>query len=107
MKKLLKTLLIVCAILLTASGAWWLYLVYGPRPAVQDVLPSGAMAFVQLSKPAEHWQKATQSELWKNIASIDLPKVLARNKVPSATITQVERWQKQTTAFFNSPLTKK
>ncbi len=107
MKKIFKILALVLLVIILAAGGWFLYLCYGPKTPIADVLPSGALAYVRLAKAGEHWQAATHSEFWKNISAIDLPKVLARNKVPQKNIDELKGQQAQLEGFFKSPLTQK
>jgi len=92
---------------IVAFGGWFLYLTYGPKLAIEDILPSGAVAYARLSHPAQHWQRGKKSEFWKNITAIDVRKVLARNNVPAAKVAQIENWRSQTVQFFDNPLAQK
>jgi hypothetical protein len=107
MNKTLKIFLIALSVLVFLSVGNFLYMAFGPKPAVEQVLPSGAIVYGRLLHPAKHWQNGAQSEFWKNVSSIDLPLVLERNHVPKAAITQVKYWQEKSAEFLNNPMTEK
>ncbi|MBI4309147.1 MAG: DUF3352 domain-containing protein [Candidatus Omnitrophica bacterium] len=106
MKKI-KILIAILLVPIVIAGGWFLYLLYSPKLAIEQILPSGAVAYARLAHPAAHWRNGTQSEFWKNIAAIDMPKVLARNKIPAARISQMERLRKEIVSFFDNPLIQK
>ncbi len=104
MPKIWKIILSVLALLIIAVGGWFLFFLYGPKLAFEDVLPEGAIVFARLEHPVTHWQNGMQSEFWKNISAINVPKVLDHNKVPKAFIDQYTQAQKKASDLFNNPL---
>lgn len=106
MNKTWKIVLSLTLAIIALIGAWALYQIYGPKIAVENVVPGNAVAYLRVANPSQHWQNLAESEFWKNASSIDIPKVLARNNMPAAQIAQVERFQKEMEAFLKNRLTK-
>lgn len=101
--------MVLTAVLLvvSAAGGWFVYVVYGPKPTVEEMLPQGPVMYTRLLNPAEHWHKALESEFWKNVGSIDIPAVMARNNMPPEKITAFSDAQKNIDQLFKSPLIQK
>lgn len=107
MPRIFSIFKVAAAAAVLAWAGWFLYALYGPKIAIEDILPSGAVVYARLAHPAEHWQKGSASEFWKNITAIDIPKVLSRNNVPASQVKQVEHWRSRALEFFNNPLVQK
>ena len=102
-----KTIILpVLALLILAAGA----LFFASRPLslpMEKIFPSGALMYVRLSHVATDEDRLTQSVFWRNISSIDLPKVLEHNHTLPKDVKQLRQMQQEMEAFFKNPLTKK
>jgi hypothetical protein len=100
-----KNFWIFSVLLVLMLGLW----VWFQRPGlpVEQVLPSHPLAFARLEHAQEHINQAINSDIGKNIATIDLPDVLSRNNFPPKDISDFQYWQKDLAKFWGNPLIKK
>ncbi len=96
----------VSALLILAAGA--LFFASRPLPlSMEQIFPSGALVYTRLSHVSGDTDQLTRSVFWKNISSIDLPKILEHNHTPLKDVKQLRQMQQEMETFLKNPLTKK
>ncbi len=102
-----KNIIIILAVILIVAAAFLCWLLRKPALTFEDVLPSDAIFYGRLAHVQGHLDQFTASDFFKNIAAIDVPKVLARNGFTDVRIAQVEQWRKSTQKVLDNSLLKK
>ncbi|MBF0489423.1 MAG: DUF3352 domain-containing protein [Candidatus Omnitrophica bacterium] len=103
-----KRMIIGLVLLIVMAIGMGIFLFTRPSTLKMDqVFPSKALMYGRLSHVATDLNQLAQSEFWKNISTVDVPKVLARNKVSSKDVVRLQKTQKEIEVILNSPLTKK
>ncbi|MBI3601614.1 MAG: DUF3352 domain-containing protein [Candidatus Omnitrophica bacterium] len=101
-----KTIILsVSAFFILAAGI--LFFVSRPLSLrMEQLFPSGALMYARLSHVTGDVDQFTQSVFWKNISTIDLPKVLEHNHTLPKDVQQLRQMQQDMEAFLKNPLTK-
>ena len=103
MKKII--FLILNIIIAVVLGFW----IWSQRPGlpIERILPSQALIFARLNHVQEHVDQIIRSDFGRNIAAIDLPDVLIRNKFSPRDIGDLKLWQHDLIRFWKNPLVKR
>ncbi len=104
MKNNLKIILGVVLIVALGVGGWFIYMTYGPKLSMEDVVPSKALVYGQLKNPITYWDNFEKSEFYKSLSSIDMPDVLRRNNVPQKKADQYQKSYQEILAILKNPM---
>ncbi len=74
---------------------------------MEEVFPAQAIFYARLDHVAQHVSEAGESSFWKNIASIDVSKVLTRNNVPAGKIKDIQQSLNAAYTFAQNPWAQK
>ncbi len=96
MKKIL--LLIVILALVVATASVLLFLDKGEKVAVEKVLPSGPVAYVDVKDLAGKWEDLTSTEFFANLSKIDIIALMKSSGTPAGEIAKAEAVIAQLTA---------
>jgi hypothetical protein len=100
-----KIVIILVLIILVGAGVF--FIVSRRSLTMEQIFPSRALIYTRFSHVGTDLGLYEQSSFWKNISSVDLPKVLEHNHVPARDIKRLVQVQKEMEMFFSSPLTRK
>jgi len=92
-----------CSILLAVILGYCLWAQRSGLPA-DSVMPSGAIFYARINHVEKHIDQVLRSDIGKNIAAIDLPEVLSRNRFDSKDIRYFQVWQKDLKKMWGNPL---
>ncbi len=104
MKNIFKSIMIILIVLAAVMGGWFLYHIYGPQLTMEEVLPSNALVYAQLKEPVRFWNSFEKSDLYKNVAGIDIPAVLKHNKVSPQKLDGFMKSYTQATTLMKNPI---
>ena len=99
MKKILFWVITFLFVLVLGFWIWC----QRPGLSVEKVLPAHPLLFVRLLHVHGHVDQVIKSDFGKNIAAIDVPEVLGRNKFSPKDIADYKHWQKSVLQFWNNP----
>lgn len=102
-----KNVFIVLFVMIVLGAIAWFLLTRGRSMAMEQIFPAQTLMYIRLSHLSKDLTQYSQSEFWKNVSSIDLPKVLEHNNVSQEDIKSLQNVQKEMETFFTNPLTKK
>lgn len=94
---------VMAVVLLAAAIALYLFFTRPPL-AIPAILPADAIYFARLVHPDKHLKEIGNSAFAKELAVIDIPKVMLKNGFSSDKITQVKEWQAQLNKILGHPL---
>lgn len=97
-------LFIILAVVLVLT----VFLLTRPKlKSMDQAFPSGVLGYLRVSHVAGDLQQFVQSPFWKNIASLDVARILEYNRVSAEDIKQLQKTQKELDVILANPLTKK
>jgi hypothetical protein len=84
------------------------FLFWKPKALViENVVPTGAVAFVRLNDVQEHLTRLRGSKFWQSFSTVDVPKLLGHSKVETGTIDRYNAWRSQMVGIIDHPLFRK
>ena len=105
MKK--KTLMISVLVLIGLVMGCVFFLTRPLSLSMEQIFPSGTLMYARLSHVAVDIDQFTQTVFWRNVSTIDLPKLLEQNNGSAKDVSQLRTMQKEMETFLKNPLTKK
>lgn len=105
MKKRVILTVILVVVGLAAGLLWFLT---RPLPlSMEQIVPAQALMYVRFSHVAGDMDRLLQSGFWKNISTIDYPKVLEHNDASPSDIKNLRGLQQEMEGVLKNPLTKR
>ncbi len=97
MKK--RFIIIPVLVIILAVGGWFVYAMYVPSIAVENVLPEGAIGYCRLNHLAGDLKHYKTTKLWENLMRVDIQKILNNEKVDPKIVDDVMK----TKEFLSGP----
>jgi hypothetical protein len=73
---------------------------------VENIVPSGAIAFVRVDHVQEHLAELRASHFWQSFSKVDVPKLLQHSELDPKTIDVYNAWRSQMVGTIDHPLFK-
>ncbi len=93
--------LIMCAVAAVIMFAFWRLT---PDAALEESLPSGALAVIRLREGRKTFDEIRESRLWKNIRDVDWQEMMRKSGVPEERITALQESLGRLESRFSSVL---
>ncbi len=99
MKKVLIITIGAISLLAAAFGIY--YKLQLAQPDIDQILPQGALFYIQASDIKENWQELKETRLWRNLKRIDIEEVLKKSGVPEQEISEYLKYKDETSSFLS------